>query len=58
MKFRWILWYFPQDIQAITDYKYVLDIVDHFSKWIWSYPLKKNWNRNIKMPKNLHIIIW
>ena len=34
------LWYLPKDMLPYTDYKYVMDIVDHFSKWIWSYPLK------------------
>ena len=34
------IWYLPPDIKLETDYKFVLDIVDHFSKWIWSYPLK------------------
>ena len=34
------LWYLPPDIKNICEYKYVIDIVDHFSKWIWSYPVK------------------
>ena len=33
------LWYIPPDIRIITHYKYIIEIVDHFSKWIWSYPL-------------------
>ena len=34
------LWYLLPDIKNICEYKYVIDIVDHFSKWIWSYPVK------------------
>ena len=33
------LWYLPNDIVEITKYKYVIDIIDVFSKWIWSYPV-------------------
>ena len=34
------LWYLPEDMLLYTDYKYIMDIIDHFSKWIWAYPLK------------------
>ena len=34
------LWYLNQDIRDITDYNYVLDIIDHFSKWYYGYLLK------------------
>lgn len=34
------LWYLPPDMLKYTDFKYVFDIVDHFSKWLWSYPVK------------------
>ena len=34
------LWYLPADILKYREYKYIMDIIDHFSKWIWSYPLK------------------
>ena len=33
------LWYLPKEIVDITNYKYVIDIIDVFSKWIWSYPV-------------------
>ena len=32
--------YLPEDMPPYTEYKYVLDIIEHFSKWIWSYPIK------------------
>ena len=34
------LWYLSDDIKSETDYKYVLDILDHFSKWYNGYLLK------------------
>ena len=34
------LWNLPKDIADSSEYKYVLDIVDHFSKWDYGYPLK------------------
>lgn len=34
------LWYLPEDMLLYIDYKYIMDIIDHFSKWIWAYPLK------------------
>ena len=34
------LWYLFPDMLRYTDFKYVIDIVDHFSKWLWSYPVK------------------
>ena len=33
------LWYLDDDIARISKYNYVLDILDHFSKWVFSYPL-------------------
>ena len=24
----------------ISGYNYVVDIIEHFSRWIWSYPIK------------------
>ena len=40
--FRYIadLWYLAKDISKISGYKYILDIIDHFSKWYQGYPLK------------------
>ena len=33
------LWYLPKDITKVISYNYVIDIIDHFSKWIWSYTI-------------------
>ena len=34
------LWYLSKDISKISGFKYILDIIDHFSKWYQGYPLK------------------
>ena len=34
------LWTIPKEIANNIEYKYILDIVDHFSKWYYGYPLK------------------
>ena len=33
------IWYLPKEIADKVDYKYILDIVDHFSKWYYGYLL-------------------
>ena len=33
------LWTLPKEIANATKYKYILDIVDHFSKWYYGYLL-------------------
>ena len=33
------LWYLPGDISKQSGYNYVLDIIDVFSKWLFSFPL-------------------
>lgn len=33
------LWTLPKEITKYTKYKYILDIVDHFSKWYYGYLL-------------------
>ena len=35
------LFYLSDDISAKSNYKYVVRIIDHFSKWIWSYEIKE-----------------
>jgi hypothetical protein len=35
------LWYLPKEIREKVAYKNIMDIIDHFSKWMWSYPLKE-----------------
>ena len=34
------LWDLPNDNKTLTEYSYVIDIEDYFSKWIWSYTVK------------------
>ena len=34
------IWTLPKDIASQSNYKYILDIVDHFSKWYYGYLLK------------------
>ena len=34
------LWYLTENIAASCGFKYILDIIDIFSKWLFSYPLK------------------
>ena len=50
------LWYLPKDIAAYTGYNYILDIIDHFSKWLYSYTLKSK-NGNEILIKLRHYII-
>ena len=33
------IWTLPKEIASTTKYKYILDIVDHFSKWYYGYLL-------------------
>ena len=33
------IFYLPDDITKVSGYNYVLDIIDIFSKWLFSYPL-------------------
>ena len=41
------LWFIPKDICVITNYKYVLDIIGHFSKWMWAFPVKNKTKEEI-----------
>lgn len=41
------IWYIPKDICEITNYKYVLDVIDHFSKWMWAFPIKNKTKEEI-----------
>ena len=34
------LWYLPEELKINNNYLYVLDIIDHFSKWSYSFLLK------------------
>ena len=40
-RYQMDIWYLPKDIAEASNYNYVLDIIDHFSKWLFSYPLKE-----------------
>ena len=40
-RYQMDIWYLPKDIGLSSGYNYVLDILDHFSKWIFSYGLKE-----------------
>ena len=33
------IFYLPDDIAKVSGYNYILDIIDIFSKWLFSYPL-------------------
>ena len=47
------IWYIPKEIRNFIPYNFVMDIIDHFSKWIWSYPLiHKNATESLKCLKN------
>lgn len=37
--------YLDEDIVENTDHKHITTIIDHFSKWIWSYALKTKTGR-------------
>ena len=39
------LFYLDEDIVEKTSYKYIASIIDHFSKWMWSYCLKSKTGR-------------
>ena len=38
------LFHLPTEIGSSTGVNYIVKIIDHFSKWSWSYPLKKTSN--------------
>ena len=48
------LWQLQKDISEDTGYKYILDIVDHFSKWYYEYLLKsKDRRRSLKKNRDI-----
>lgn len=60
------IFFLTDDISTKCGFKYVLSIIDQFSKWIWSYPLKEksahecllclmNYVYAFGFPKKLHI---
>ena len=43
------IWHLPKEISDKVDYKYLLDIVDHFSNWYYGYFLySKEGEENLK----------
>lgn len=46
-------WTFPKEITNLTNYKYILDIGNHFSKWYYRYLLYSKEAKEIL--KNLEI---
>ena len=50
------LWELEKNLVKITGYKFILEIVDHFSKWMWCYPLiNKEGEIVLKKLKNIFI---
>ena len=39
----------PDEIYKDSGFKYVLSIIDYFSKWLWSYPLQDKSSTNCLM---------
>ena len=35
----WDLWKLPNEISSKTNYQYIIDIIDHFTKWYFGYLL-------------------
>ena len=35
-------WRLPKNLAEITGDEWVIDIIDHFTKYLWSYPVKDN----------------
>jgi len=35
-------WKLPKHLVEITGYEWVIDVIDHFTKYLWSYPVKNN----------------
>ena len=49
------LWYIPKEISEKVEYSYVLDIVDHFSKWYYGYLLKSKEAKEILKKIEIYI---
>ena len=41
------IWYLPEKLRENNDYLYCLDIIDHFSKYIMSFPVVNNNAENV-----------
>ena len=50
------IWYLEDDIAKSTGFNYILDIIDVFSKWVFSYPLKHKNCQEILLALRKYII--
>ena len=51
------LWYLPKDIAEASNYNYIVYIIDHFLKWVWSYQIiNKTANESLLYFKNIFIV--
>ena len=41
------IWHIPEELKLGTSYKYILDCIDHFSKWNYSYFLKNKETKTV-----------
>ena len=51
------IWYLPKDISKASGYSYILDVIDHFSKWLYSFPLKEKAAKEILSNFRKYILI-
>lgn len=50
IRYQGDIWYLPEDLKKGTPYLYILDLIDHFSKWMYSF-LLKNKEANLVLAK-------
>ena len=55
-RYQMDIWYLPKDIAESSNYNYVLDIIDHFSKWLFSYPLKEKTGKEVLLNLRKYLI--
>ena len=52
------LWCLPSEIVEVNNYKYIIDIIDIFSKWIWPYPFYNKISESaLDVLKNLFLVL-
>ena len=53
------LWEFDKELKEKINFKYILEIKDCFSKWLWCVPLQdKNGETVSREIKNLYNYLW
>jgi len=52
------IWYLDDDIAQISGFNYILDIIDVFSKWVFSYPLVKKTGEEVLIALRKYNFIW